>query len=258
MKKVLTIAGSDCSGGAGIQADLKTITVHKMYGMSVITALTAQNTRGVLAITKTDDEMIRLQLEAIFTDIFPDAIKIGMVSKEAIAVIVEELQKYKPKNIVLDPVMVATSGSRLLSEDAISALKEELMPLCTMITPNIYEAEILAEMKISDKMAMERACQIIAKFYKGYILLKGGHLSDMADDLLYFQGKFTWFRQDKIINDNTHGTGCTLSSALACNLAKGISVEEAVENSKEYISKAISLKLDLGSGKGPLNHLVSD
>ncbi len=255
MKKVLTIAGSDCSGGAGIQADIKTITAHNMYAMSAITALTAQNTTGVYGVLDSTPEFVGQQLDCIMTDIFPDSVKIGMVSSpEIIHKIVEKLEEYKPSNIVVDPVMISTSGSRLLSESAMDALISQLIPLATIITPNIHEAEALGGMEITTKEDMQVAAQKLSETYKGAILIKGGHLEDTADDLLYSNGELTWFPGERISNPNTHGTGCTLSSAIACNLAKGHDIKTSIKEAKQYITGAIEGGLDLGKGSGPLNH----
>lgn len=255
MKKVLTIAGSDCSGGAGIQADIKTITVHKIYAMSAITALTAQNTTGVTDILEVEPNFLKAQLDAIFTDIRPDAIKIGMVSSsKLIEVIVEKLIEYKAQNIVVDPVMIATSGAKLLSDEAMEILKSKLISIATVITPNILEAEVLSGLTIRTQSDMLLAAREIAKFYSGYILIKGGHLVCDAIDLLYKSGEEHWFNGKKIDNSNTHGTGCTLSSAIACNLALGNNVPVSVSNAKDYITGAIAEKLDLGKGSGPLDH----
>ncbi|MGL4982104.1 MAG: bifunctional hydroxymethylpyrimidine kinase/phosphomethylpyrimidine kinase, partial [Treponemataceae bacterium] len=240
MKKVLTIAGSDCSGGAGIQADLKTITTHKMYAMSVITALTAQNTMGVSAVEEVSPTFVAQQLDSIFCDIPPDAIKIGMVSSsQIIEVIVNTLKKFKAKNIVVDPVMVATSGSKLLNDDAINTVITKLIPIAQVITPNIPEAEVLSAIKINTKDDMTEAAKKIATFFKGAILIKGGHLSDCADDLIYHQNKSTWIEGKRIETQNTHGTGCTLSSAIACNLALNQEIETAIKNAKNYITGAL-------------------
>lgn len=255
MKKILTIAGSDCSGGAGIQADLKTITAHKMYGMSAITALTAQNTTGVYGVLEISPEFVGQQLDCIFNDIYPDAIKIGMVSSVAIIkVIAKKLIEYKAKNIVVDPVMFSTSGHALISRDAMDTLITELLPLGAVITPNISEAEGLCGLRIENTEDMLKSAEIIAKMLKGCVLIKGGHLSDSADDLLYYEGKTIWFKGEKINNPNTHGTGCTLSSAIACNLAMGLEMEQSVKNAKAYITGALKANLDLGKGRGPLNH----
>lgn len=255
MKKVLTIAGSDCSGGAGIQADIKTMTVHKMYAMSVITALTAQNTTGVTGIMEATSEFTAAQMDAVFTDIYPDAVKIGMVSSaKIIEVIADKLMEYNAKNIVLDPVMVSTSGHRLISEDAQKTLVERLLPLADIITPNIPETETLCGFSVKSKEDMLRAAEKISQYFKGAVLVKGGHLVNDATDLLYCNGNVKWFETKKIDNPNTHGTGCTLSSAIACNLARGMLMEEAVKKAKDYLTGAIGAMLDLGKGSGPLEH----
>jgi hydroxymethylpyrimidine kinase / phosphomethylpyrimidine kinase / thiamine-phosphate diphosphorylase len=255
MKTVLTIAGSDSSGGAGIQADIKTIISHRLYATSVITALTAQNTTGVYGVCQVNPDFVAQQLDAVFTDIYPDAIKIGMVlNTEIIAVIVEKLREYQGKNIVVDPVMISTSGSDLLKADAMKMLIEQLIPLATVITPNIAEAQRLSDLKIETKKDMEKAAIEISKKYAGDILIKGGHLKDCSDDLLYTKGSFYWYEQENINNYNTHGTGCTLSSAVACNLAIGKNVQESVLYAKQYITGALKANLDLGKGSSPLNH----
>lgn len=257
MKKILTIAGSDCSGGAGIQADIKTITAHKMYAMSAITALTAQNTTGVYNVYEISSKFVSEQLDCIFEDIFPDAIKIGMVSsKEVIQAICSKLKYYKAKNIVVDPVMFSTSGHTLMNKDAMDTLKTDLLALADIITPNLFEAGDICGFKIENKSDMIRSAKEISKTFDGHILIKGGHLLASADDLLYFKGKTIWFNQDRIDNPNNHGTGCTLSSAIACNLGKGLAMEESIRKSKEYITHALNAKLDLGKGSGPLNHCV--
>ncbi|GAA0773374.1 bifunctional hydroxymethylpyrimidine kinase/phosphomethylpyrimidine kinase [Clostridium subterminale] len=258
MKKILTIAGSDCSGGAGIQADIKTIVAHKMYAMSAITALTAQNTTGVYDVINVPREFLSKEIHCIMKDIFPDAIKIGMVSsKEIIEEIVERLLEYKAKNIVVDPVMISTSGSRLLSEDAMEALIIKLLPIADVITPNIPEAECICGFKIFSKENMIEAAKKISREYKGKIIIKGGHLEGCADDLLYKDGEITWYYEEKIDNSNTHGTGCTLSSAIACNLAAGYSINESISRGKKYITGALRANLNLGKGNGPLNHCWS-
>ena len=255
MKTALTIAGSDCSGGAGIQADLKTMTTNGVYAMSVITALTAQNTTGVRAIQETTPAFLKHQIDAIFEDIFPDAVKIGMVANsELIRVIAERLRFYNAKNIVVDPVMVATSGSALMKNDAVHTLIEELLPIAALVTPNIPEAEILSGLKIGNKEEMLTAARKIGDTYHCSVLLKGGHSINDANDLLYADGEMVWFEGRRIDNPNTHGTGCTLSSAIAANLAKGFSLAESVQKAKEYISGALSAMLDLGEGSGPMNH----
>ncbi len=255
MKKVLSIAGSDCSGGAGIQADLKTFMAHKLYGMSVITALTAQNTTGVCGVLEATPEFVAMQIDAIFTDIVPDAVKIGMVSNvEIIKTIAEKLIYYNAKNIVVDPVMVSTSGSKLLNDDAVEILITRLLPIADLITPNIPEAESLCGFSIHSQEDMERAAGIISKGIKGAVLIKGGHFSDNANDLLYENGNIHMFNSQKINNPNTHGTGCTLSSAIACNLAMGYDMKTSIQNAKNYITGALKDNLNLGKGSGPLNH----
>lgn len=255
IKTALTIAGSDSSGGAGIQADLKTMLANGVYGMSAITALTAQNTMGVTAISEVTPEFLGQQLDAVFTDIFPDAVKIGMTANDRlIEVIAERLEFYGAKNIVVDPVMIATSGARLISEDAVETLREKLLPIATLITPNIPEAEVLSGVKIADKSDMEKAAEFIGKKYGCAVLLKGGHSINDANDLLYENGETTWFEGVRIVNPNTHGTGCTLSSAIASNLAKGYDLKRSVGLAKEYISGVLSAMLDLGNGSGPMHH----
>ena len=258
MKTALTIAGSDSSGGAGIQADLKTMTANGVYAMSAITALTAQNTTGVTDILESTPRFLSEQLDAIFTDIFPDAVKIGMVSSaELIAVIAAKLKEYKAENIVVDPVMVATSGAKLLRSDAVEALCRELLPLAAVLTPNIPEAEILSGMAITDAAGMEAAARLISEKYGCAVLCKGGHKVNEADDLLWREGAGKWFHGKRIDNPNTHGTGCTLSSAIASNLAKGYDLDASVERAKAYISGALAAMLDLGHGSGPMNHMFA-
>ena len=257
MKTALTIAGSDSSGGAGIQADIKTMTANCVYATSAITALTAQNTTGVYGILESTPEFLANQLDCIFTDIFPDAVKTGMVSSTAlIAVIADKLRQYKARNIVVDPVMVATSGARLISEEAVDALKEKLLPLATLLTPNIPEAEVLSGMTISDPAGMERAARAISEQYGCAVLCKGGHQISDADDLLWREDAGVWFRGRRIQNNNTHGTGCTLSSAIASNLAKGYDLDQSVRRAKAYISGALAAMLDLGHGSGPMDHML--
>lgn len=255
MKTALTIAGSDSSGGAGIQADLKTMTMNGVFAMSAITALTAQNTTGVRAIQESTPDFLKDQIDAVFEDIYPDAVKIGMVaSSELIRVIAERLRFYKAENIVVDPVMVATSGSALLKSDAVKTLIEEFLPIATVVTPNIPEAEILSEITIKNEDDMVTAAKKIGDNYHCAVLLKGGHNINDANDLLYSNGEATWFKGKRINNPNTHGTGCTLSSAIASNLAKGFSLNDAVKRAKDYISGALAADLDLGKGSGPMNH----
>lgn len=256
MNTALTIAGSDSSGGAGIQADLKTMLANHVYGMSAITALTAQNTTGVTDIMEVTPEFLAEQLDSIFTDIRPDAVKTGMVSSsQLIDIIADKLREYKAVNIVVDPVMVATSGAKLICDDAMETLKKKLLTLATVITPNIPEGEVLAGMKITSKEDMVTAAEKISNTYGCSVLLKGGHSLNDANDLLVEQGKEpVWFMGRRIANTNTHGTGCTLSSAIASNLAKGKSLEEAVKGAKNYISGALAAGLDLGKGSGPMDH----
>lgn len=255
IKTALTIAGSDSSGGAGIQADLKTMLANGVYGMSAITALTAQNTMGVTAIYEVTPAFLGQQIDAVFTDIIPDAVKVGMTANEnLIEIIAERLNFYNAKNIVVDPVMIATSGARLISEKAVAVLKEKMLPLATVVTPNIPESEVLSGIKISDKTDMEKAADFINKAYGCAVLLKGGHSVNDANDLLCDNGEMTWFESVRIDNPNTHGTGCTLSSAIASNLAKGYDLKQSVVLAKKYISGALSDMLDLGKGSGPLNH----
>lgn len=256
MNTALTIAGSDSSGGAGIQADLKTMLANHVYGMSAITALTAQNTTGVTDIMEVTPEFLAEQLDSVFTDIRPDAVKTGMVSSsQLIETIADKLREYKAVNIVVDPVMVATSGAKLICDDAMETLKKKLLTLATVITPNIPEGEVLSGMKITSKEDMVTAAQKISNTYGCSVLLKGGHSLNDANDLLVEQGKEpVWFMGRRIANTNTHGTGCTLSSAIASNLAKGKSLEEAVKGAKNYISGALAAGLDLGKGSGPMDH----
>lgn len=256
MNTALTIAGSDSSGGAGIQADLKTMLANHVYGMSAITALTAQNTTGVTDIMEVTPEFLAEQLDSIFTDIRPDAVKTGMVSSsQLIEIIADKLREYEAVNIVVDPVMVATSGAKLICDDAMETLKKKLLTLATVITPNIPEGEVLAGMKITSKEDMVTAAEKISNTYCCSVLLKGGHSLNDANDLLVEPGKEpVWFKGRRIANTNTHGTGCTLSSAIASNLAKGKSLEEAVKGAKNYISGALAAGLDLGNGSGPMDH----
>jgi hydroxymethylpyrimidine/phosphomethylpyrimidine kinase len=260
--KVLTIAGSDCSGGAGVQADLKTFAAHGVYGMSVITALTAQNTCGVSAIHDVPADFVGAQLEAIFSDILPDAVKIGMLSNaEIIRIVNAELVRYNYTrkqfaHIIVDPVMVSTSGSNLISEKAAEVLAAELFVNSTLVTPNIPEAEKITGMRIvsADDMvaAAKKICTISGS--GSSVLIKGGHSKDNADDLLYTQGKAVWIEGERIENPNTHGTGCTLSSAIACNLGIGFTLEDSVRRGKDYVRTALKSALDLGEGVGPLWH----
>lgn len=255
MKTALSIAGSDSSGGAGIQADLKAMSFNGVFAMSAITALTAQNTTGVTGILNVSPEFLKEQLDAVFTDIYPDAVKIGMVSNvELIQAIAERLNHYQAKHIVLDPVMVATSGSNLLESDAVVALRKELFPLAEVVTPNILEAETLAQMSVKDEESMVAAGKKISETYGCAVLVKGGHRVNDANDLLYHNGDYQWFKGERIDTNNTHGTGCTLSSAIAANLAKGFDLATSIDRAKGYISSALADGLDLGKVSGPLNH----
>ncbi|MDD4801965.1 MAG: bifunctional hydroxymethylpyrimidine kinase/phosphomethylpyrimidine kinase [Syntrophomonas sp.] len=256
MKTALTIAGSDSSGGAGIQADIKTMTANGVYAMSAITALTAQNTTGVTGIMEVTPEFLGKQLDSVFTDIYPDAVKIGMVSSaRLIETISEKLKLYKAKNIVVDPVMISASGSKLLQDDAVETLKKCLFRQAVLLTPNIPEASVLLGIAIANEADMIKAAEIISSQYGCAVLLKGGHSINDANDLLYQDHKYRWFIGERINNKNTHGTGCTLSSAIASNLAKGMDPETSIQLAKEYISGALKAMLDLGQGAGPLNHL---
>lgn len=255
MKTALTIAGSDCSGGAGIQADIKTMTENGVYAMSAITALTAQNTTGVQGIFEVLPDFLAQQLDSVFEDIFPDAVKTGMVSScELIEVITDRLKKHGAKNLVVDPVMVSTSGSRLISEEAIDTLKKCLLPMAVVITPNIPEAEVLSGIKITTEAEMTKAAEKIFKEFGCNVLCKGGHKVNDANDLLFTKEGAHWFSGKRIENSNTHGTGCTLSSAIASNLAKGEDLKTAVLYAKNYISGALAAMLDLGKGSGPMMH----
>ena len=260
MKTALTIAGSDSSGGAGIQADIKTMTANGVYAMSAVTALTAQNTTGVTDIMEVSPEFLKAQITAVATDIFPDAVKVGMVSSSAlIQTIADSIKEFNFKNVVVDPVMVATSGAKLISDGAIETLKGLLLPLVTLITPNIPEAEVLSGKQIRSPADMEAAAQDIFSRYGAAVLIKGGHSLNDANDYLFGnicggERVGRWINGKRIDNPNTHGTGCTLSSAIASNLAKGKSLEESVRSAKNYLSSALAAMLDLGKGSGPMNH----
>ena len=257
MLHLLTIAGSDSSGGAGIQADLKTFAAHGTYGMSVITAITAQNTTGVTAIQNITPDVVAAQIDAVFSDIRVDGVKVGMVSTAAtIEVIAEKMKQYQPKVLVVDPVMVATSGAYLLEEDARSVLRDKLLPLATLITPNMAEGEVLSGMTIRCKDEMEEAADIILGDGARAVLLKGGHLADTADDYLCDGDRGFWFEGRRFDNPNTHGTGCSLSSALACNLAAGLNLHNAVAKAKAYVALGIEHGLPVGHGHGPIHHFV--
>lgn len=255
IRTAVSIAGSDCSGGAGIQADIKTMMMQGVYAMSVITALTAQNTTGVTGIMEVTADFLAKQIDSVFKDIYPDAVKIGMVSsKELIQIIADRLKYYDAKNVVVDPVMVATSGSALMKNDAVQTLIDRLLPVATLVTPNIPEAQVLSGLNIGKKEDMITAAKQIGDMYQCAVLLKGGHSINDANDLLYFENEMVWFEGKRIDNPNTHGTGCTLSSAIASNLAKGFGLIDSVQRAKEYITEALSAQLDLGHGSGPMMH----
>ena len=255
MKKVLSIAGSDSIGGAGIQADIKTITAHRVYAMTVVTAVTAQNTLGVWEVAEMTPEFVGQQIDCVFQDIVPDSVKVGMVARgEIISVIADRLVRYRAGNIVLDPVMVSTSGSKLMADDAKDVYIRDLLPLATIITPNLSECAVLSGMDVHTKADMMAAAKEIATMYHGAILIKGGHLEEDASDLLYINGEMRWFEEERINNPNTHGTGCTLSSAIACHLAAGHSIEKSVALSKQYVTGALRVMLNMGKGSGPLDH----
>lgn len=255
MKTALTIAGSDCSGGAGIQADIKTMIANGVYAMSAVTALTAQNTMGITAISEVDEFFLRQQLDSVFEDIFPDAVKTGIVANERlIDTIVDRLSFYGASNIVVDPVMISTSGSRLISEEAVASLRSRLLPIADIVTPNIPEACVISGMDITDRKSMEEAAIKIHETYGCAVLLKGGHSLKNADDVLAEKNRITWFDNERIENPNTHGTGCTLSSAIAANLAKGLTLSDSVKLAKSYVSGALSCMMGLGKGNGPINH----
>lgn len=257
MKTVLTIAGSDCSGGAGIQADLKTIEAHGLYGMSAVTALTAQNTTGVFGVHPVPPEFVARQIDCVFADIRPDAVKLGMLFDAGIIrAAADRLREHGAQNIVLDPVMISTSGHSLLAPDAVRALNAELLPLCTVVTPNLAEAAVLSGKPVETRRQMEQAARQIANRANCAVLLKGGHLTDCADDLLLADDDPHWLTAPHIDNANTHGTGCTLSSAIACGLAQGYSLSESTARAKRYLTACICAGLDLGRGQGPLQHKV--
>ncbi len=258
MRTALSIAGSDSSGGAGIQADIKTMTMHGVFAMTAVTALTAQNTTGVRSILESTPEFLGQQLDAVFEDIRPDAVKIGMVSSPALVrVIAEKLTQYHAGHVVVDPVLVATSGSALAADGAPALLRELLFPLAQVVTPNIPEAEAFSGMTIRSRSDMERAAEAIGSACGCAVLCKGGHSVSDASDVLWENGVLTWFEGRRIDNPNTHGTGCTLSSAIASNLAKGCDLKTAIERAKAYLSGALAAMLDLGHGSGPMNHMFA-
>ena len=258
MKNVLTIAGSDCSGGAGIQADLKTFSAHGVFGMSVIVSIVAENTARVLDIENVSPAMIKKQIDAVFEDINVNAVKVGMLSdREHMLAVAEKLCEYKPQNVVIDPVMYAKNGAALMAPNAIDTLIENIVPLADLLTPNLFEAEAIVGFKVENKDDMLKASENILKQGAKNVLIKGGHLQgEHVDDLLYSKDGFKWFEGERINTKNTHGTGCTLSSSLAANLAKGMTLEEAVLASKKYITFAIKHSLNIGKGHGPTNHFA--
>lgn len=257
MKAVLSIAGSDSSGGAGIQADIKTIAAHHLFAETAITALTAQNTLGVAGVLDVDPDFVEAQIDAVFDDIRPAAVKVGMVSSPGIIeAVARALERHRAENIVVDPVMVATSGARLIDEDAVAALRARLLPLADVITPNMPEAEVLCGFAANDDASMERAARELAGLVRGAVVVKGGHGAERADDVLVTaEGAVVWLRSPRVDTKNAHGTGCTLSSAIACGLAKGLPMEEAVRAAKDYVRGALAAGLDLGRGSGPLDHM---
>lgn len=255
MKTALSIAGTDPSGGAGIQADLKAMTMNGVFGMSAITAVVAQNTMGVKEFVEMTPDFLAKQIDAVFEDIYPDSVKIGMVASCAlIDTIAERLEFYQARNIVVDPVMVATSGDRLISDEAIETLKSRLPPLAFVATPNIPEAEILSGLSITTPVDMEKAARKIHELCGCAVLVKGGHAVNDASDYLYAGDEGCWFSGRRINNPNTHGTGCTLSSTIAANLAKGFGLKTSIRRAKDYLSQALEARLNLGHGKGPLQH----
>lgn len=257
MKTVLSIAGTDPTGGAGIQADLKTFEAHGLYGMAVITVVIAQNTTGVFDMQAVPAELVAGQIDCVFEDIRPDAVKLGMLyDADIIRAVADRLRAHHAKNVVLDPVMISSSGHLLSKAGAIQALQEEIFPICTLITPNLHEASAICGYSIQKRAEMEQAARDIADQAGGAVLVKGGHLSDCADDLLYAGGQFYWLPAPRIDNPNTHGTGCTLSSSIACWLAEGISLPSSVKRAKRYLTACIRYGLDLGHGSGPLQHKV--
>ncbi len=258
MKTALTIAGSDCSGGAGIQADIKTFTVHKVYGMSIITSIVAENTTGVLKIKDVSPEMIEKQFDAIFCDIFPDSVKVGMLSeRETIEAVIGGLNKYHPHNIIVDPVLYAKDSTPLMNEDCMELLIKGIIPLADLITPNIPEAVKISGHNIKSEYDIKKCCEIIHSMGCRGVLIKGGHSEGAPVDTLYDGRDFYKFTSPRINTKNTHGTGCTLSSAIAANIANGKSVYEAVSMAKAYITSAIEHSLALGKGNGPLNHMCN-
>ena len=258
MKNLLTIAGSDCSGGAGIQADLKTFSALATYGMSVVTSVVAENTSRVLSVHNVPVDIIKEQIDAVFEDIDVDGLKLGMLNDiDTMKAVAKKLNQYNPENVVVDPVMVAKGGHVLMRPEAINTLKKEIIPLAFLLTPNIPEAELITESKINTLEDMKNAALKICNMGCENVLVKGGHLKGDAVDVLYNEGGFFTFTSKRINTKNTHGTGCTLSSAIAAFIAKGYTVKDAVENAKIYVTRAIEHSLPIGKGNGPLNHFYN-
>lgn len=255
MKTALTIAGSDCSGGAGIQADLKTFSAHGVFGMSAIVSVVAENTARVIQIQDITPDMIRAQLDAVFEDIPVDAVKIGMLSSPAcMEAVAEKLREYQPKNVIIDPVMYAKNGCPLMDPSSIGTLIRTIIPLADVLTPNIPEAECISGMKIETLEDVRKAAVVIHNMGCKAVLIKGGHAIGDAEDTLFDGETYYSFKSERIDTKNTHGTGCTLSSAIAANLARGADVRTAVENAKAYVTTAIRHALPLGKGCGPTHH----
>lgn len=253
---VLSVAGSDCSGGAGVQADLKTFAAHGLYGMSIVLSVVAENTQRVITSYDVPSECVFAQFDAVFEDIPPRAVKIGMLGSEAIIeCVAQSLERYKPRNIVIDPVMFAKNGFPLMPESIRKSFASTMIPHADVLTPNLPEASELCGFSVESLADMKQAAQILHGIGAKHVLIKGGHKLDNADDVLYDGREFHIFHAPKIATKNTHGTGCTLSSAIASNLALGLEVPEAIERAKRYISGAIVHALDLGKGNGPTNHL---
>lgn len=255
MKKALTIAGSDCSGGAGIQADLKAFSAHGVFGMSVIVSVVAENTSRVIDIQDITPDMIRKQIDAVFEDIEVDAVKIGMLSQPScMQAVAEKLKEYKPQNVVVDPVMYAKNGCPLMQPEAIDTLIEVIIPLADVLTPNIPEAEKISSIEINSPAEMEQAAKRIYEMGAKNVLMKGGHAAGDALDILYDGKQFYYYNAERIHTKNTHGTGCTYSSAIASNLALGMNIQTAVEQAKHYVTTAIKHSLSIGKGHGPTHH----
>ncbi|MGE4548367.1 MAG: bifunctional hydroxymethylpyrimidine kinase/phosphomethylpyrimidine kinase [Intestinibacillus sp.] len=255
MKKVLTIAGSDCSGGAGLQADLKTMSAHGVFGMSVVVSVVAENTARVLDILDVSPAMIEKQIDAVFEDIVPDAVKVGMLSSPAcMEAVAGKLRQYRPQNVVIDPVMFAKNGDALMAPSSVGALIQHVLPLADVLTPNLHEAECITGIKIATVDDMERAAREILKLGCRSVLVKGGSGIEGAVDVFCDGGEPRRLAIRYVDTRNTHGTGCTLSSAIASNLALGCGTFEAVSRAKDYVTDAIAHALDIGHGNGPLNH----